>query len=298
MTLQFRKSVLVLALTSLLPVAAHAHRQWLLPAASNVESREPWAVVDAGVAENLFDLEMPLKLDGLVITGPDGAALNADNILNGKQRNTIELKLAKPGTYRFALVSESVSASYKLNGEQKRFRGTAETFATDIPKNAEDVQKTVTFSRNETFVSTGTPNDTALKPTNVGLELVPLSSPTELYAGEKTRFRLLIDGKPAAKLGVSLIPGGVKYRGVLNEVRVVTDDKGEITVTWPSAGAYQVSASWPARAPAGEGGGAPGGEGKGPGGPGAQGPGGPGGFGGPQPPRRLSYAATLEVLPP
>ena len=79
------------------------------------------------------------------------------------------------------------------------------------------------------------------------------------------------------------MPGGVRYRGVLNEVRVVTDDKGEVTVTWPSAGMYQVSASWPERVPAGEGG--------------AQGPGGQGGMSAPMPPRRLTYAATLEVLP-
>ena len=74
MASKFRKSLVVLALASLLPDAAHAHRQWLLPSVSTVDGREPWVTVDAGVSENLFDVDfVPLKLDGLVITGFAGA---------------------------------------------------------------------------------------------------------------------------------------------------------------------------------------------------------------------------------
>lgn len=266
-----RKSLLAFVLASLLPAAAHAHRSWLLPSSSHVEGKDPWVIVDAAVSENLFDADtIALKLDGLAITDPTGAIIQPDNVLNGRLRNSIDLKLAKPGTYRIALVGEGLQATYKLNGEAKRFRGTAETFAKEMPAGASDVQKTVTYSRNETFVSTGKPNEAALKPSNIGLELVPITHPTDLRAGEKASFRFLLDGKPAAKLGFSLIPGGVKYRGVLKEIRLVTDDKGEASLTWPEAGMYWLTASWPERAPMGE---------------------------GQQPPRRLSYAATLEVLP-
>jgi uncharacterized GH25 family protein len=275
MALKIRKSVLALTLLSLLPAAAHAHRQWLLPSASTVDGRDPWVTVDAGVSENLFDVDTAaLKLDGLTITGPDGAAVVPDNILNGHQRNSIELKLSKPGTYRIALTGESVMASYTLNGEQKRFRGSVEDFAKEVPQNAEEVKKTVTYSRNETFVTAGQPNNTVLKPSNIGLEMIPVTHPTQLFAGEKASFRFLIDGKPAAKLGFSLVPGGVRYRGVLNEIRLVTDGKGEASLAWPAAGMYWVTASWPERVPGVEG----------------QTP-------APQPARRLSYSATLEVLP-
>lgn len=294
MTSKLRKSlfyipIIALALASLLPTAAHAHRQWLLPSASTVEGREPWVTIDAGVSENLFDVDTAaLKLDGLTITGPDGTAVAPDNILNGHQRNSIELKLSKPGTYKIALASESVMASYTLDGEQKRFRGSIEDFAKEIPANAQDVKKSITYSRNETFVTTGQPNDAALKPTKIGLEMIPLTPPTELHAGQKTGFRFLIDGKPAAKLGFSLVPGGVRYRGVLNEIRLVTNDKGEASLTWPAAGMYWVTASWPERVPGME----------------DQGPGtgqneskGESKGQTAQPARRLSYSATLEVLP-
>lgn len=275
MNLKFRKSLLALSLVSLLPAAAHAHRSWLLPSSSTVDAKEAWVTVDAAISENLFDVDTRgMKLDGLIITAPDGATLTPDATFEGRLRTTIDVKLAKPGTYKIALTGESLMANYKLNGEAKRFRGTAEAFAKEVPANAQDVQKTVTYSRNETFVTAGTPSDTVLKATNVGLEMVPLTHPTELRQGEKASFRFLIDGKPAAKLGFSFIPGGVKYRGVLNEIRLVTDENGVASVTWPNAGMYWVTAGWPARQEAA-----------------------PGEPRAPQPARRLAYSATLEVLP-
>ncbi|HSB94956.1 MAG TPA: DUF4198 domain-containing protein [Spongiibacteraceae bacterium] len=280
----FCKSIVALALASLMPAAAHAHRPWLLPSSSNVDGKDPWVTIDTGISENLFDVDNTgMKLDGLVITGPDGATLQPDATFVGHQRTSIDLKLAKPGTYKISIAGESVMASYKLNGEPKRFRGTTEAFAKEVPADAQELQKSITFSRNETFVTTGEPNTTVLKPSNIGLEMIPITHPTQLFAGEKASFRFLIDGKPAAKLGLSLIPGGVRYRGVLNEIRLVTHDKGEASLIWPAAGMYWMTAAWPERTP--------GMEGQGPG----QGPG--EGKGQAQPARRLAYSATLEVLP-
>jgi Domain of unknown function (DUF4198) len=82
-----------------------------------------------------------------------------------------------------------------------------------------------------------------------------------------------MDGKPAANLPFSLVPGGVRYRGVLNEIRVSTDAKGEVSLTLPDAGMYWVSASYPQNVPPAAG----------------QTP--------VQPARRVSYAATMEILP-
>lgn len=275
MTSKFRKSVLALALTSMLPAAAHAHRPWLLPSSSNVDGKDPWVTIDTGISENLFDVDNTgMKLDGLVITGPDGLAMQPDATFVGHQRTSIDLKLAKPGTYKISIAGESVMANYKLNGESKRFRGTPEAFAQEVPADAQDLQKSVTFSRNETFVTAGTPNDTVLKPSNTGLEMIPLTHPTELRAGEKASFRFLLDGKPAPKLSFSLIPGGVRYRGVLKEIRLETDANGVASLTWPDAGMYWVTANWPERGPQVE----------------NQPP-------APPPARRVTYSATLEVLP-
>src|SRR5512145_70373 len=137
------KSLKLTLLTALLIASipsAHAHRQWLLPSTTQAEGNEPWVTVDAAVSESLFDIDTnALSLNGLSITGPDGEALTPGQISTGKMRSSIDLKLAKPGTYRVALVSENAMASYKLNGEMKRWRGNSAELKRAIPANAEEL---------------------------------------------------------------------------------------------------------------------------------------------------------------
>lgn len=267
----FAKLSSISLLALLLPFSAHAHRTWLLPSATVLDGKDAWVTVDAAVSENLFDLDTNAqKLDALEVLGPDGAPIKAENPFTGRLRSTFDLHLVKPGTYRIAMVREAVMASYKLDGEQKRWRGDEKDMAKAIPANATDVQMTRQHARQETYVTYDKPNDTVLKkPSGVGIEMVALTHPNALFAGETARFRLLLDGKPLANHLISIVPGGVRYRGVLNEIAVSTDSKGEISVKWPAAGMYWLSANWPARAE-----GAPA-----------------------MPARRASYSATLEVLP-
>ncbi|MFX7824668.1 hypothetical protein ABTK20_19955, partial [Acinetobacter baumannii] len=69
------------------------------------------------------------------------------------------------------VVNNGVFASYKVDGQQKRWRGTAETLAKEIPANATELKVTQMNSRVETFVTAGKPSKGALAPTGVGLEL-------------------------------------------------------------------------------------------------------------------------------
>ncbi|MBJ7308598.1 DUF4198 domain-containing protein [Rugamonas sp. CCM 8940] len=271
---KLNKPLLALALAGL-ALNAQAHRPWLLPSSTLVDTKEAWVTVDAAISEGLFDIDhQPLKLDGIVATGPDGARVNLDNASTGKLRSTFDLRLAKPGTYKISLVSQGVSGSYKDKaGDMKRFRGSEESLAKDVPADATDVKLTRNYGRLETFVSTGTPNEAVFKPSGVGLELVPVTHPNDMRSGERATWRFLLDGKPAANQAFSLIPGGVRYRGTLGEIRQSTDAKGEISFELPAAGMYMVSSSWPLAAPAVAG--AP----------------------PPAPARRVTYAATVEVLP-
>lgn len=261
-----KKTIAFLALAGLLPFAAHAHRTWLLPSSTVVDGKEPWVTIDAAVSENLFDFDAnALKLDDLAVLGPDGARVTPENPHTGRLRSSFDLRLAKPGTYKASIVTESIQATYKLNGEAKRWRGSTAAFPRDLPAGAEEVRATRLYNRLDTFVTAGKPNDGALKPSGVGLEMLPVTHPNELTAGEKATFRFLVDGKPAANLSLSVLPGGVRYRGTLNELRLTADAEGRFTVNWPQAGMYWISATYPAASQQAE--------------------------------RRLNYAATLEVLP-
>ena len=270
-----RLKLLVAVALAGMTLNANAHRPWLLPSSSVVDGKDAWVTVDAAISEGLFDIDhMPVKLDGIVATGPDGAKVALENASTGKLRSTFDVHMTKPGTYRIAMVSQSVMASYKdAAGEIKRFRGTEEALAKEVPANAAELKLSRAHARVETFVSAGTPDNAVFKPTGMGLELVPVTHPNDMRAGEKATWRFLLDGVPAANQAFSLIPGGVRYRGTLGEIRHSTDAKGEITFEIPAAGMYMVSTSWPAAAPAAAG----------------QPP--------QMPPRRVTYAATVEVLP-
>jgi uncharacterized GH25 family protein len=299
-TTSVRARVLTLAAAAVLalPGAAHAHRSWLLPSGTIYSGQLPWVSVDAAVSNDIFYYEHNAAgLDNLVVIGPDGQPVQAENQAKGRYRSVFDVKLEKPGTYRIALVNEGMTASFKVGTETRRLRGTAESLARDIPANAEDLRVSQSQGRVETFVTSGKPTIDALKPTGRGIELVPVTHPNDLVEGDTATFRFLDNGKPAAGHNATVILGGLRYRSELGEIRSTTDDKGELKVKWPAAGMYWVNIA-PPRAP-------------GMGGPGAGGPGasaapaadaprpaptGPAGTLA-EPVRRSGYSLTLEVLP-
>lgn len=261
-----------LALAAALMLAAApalAHKAWLLPS-STVLSKAGWVTVDAAASNDLFHADHnPLRIESLVITAPDGSTLQPENASTGKFRTTFDVELKTPGTYRVGTLNEGLSATYMLGGETKRWRGKAEAFATEIPAGATDVKAMQLLGRVETFATVGAPTTTVFKPSGNGIELVPVTHPNDLFAGEKATFKLMVDGAPTPNLKVAVVPGARRYRDAEGEIEVTTNADGEFDVTWPSPGMYWMEVvSEDAKATVK-----------------------------PATQRRLSYVATLEVLP-
>ena len=234
-----RTLTLTLALAALLPLSAFAHKAWLQPSQTVIAGTDPWITVDAAVSNDLFYFNhVPLRLDNLTITAPDGSKVEPQNPATGKLRSVFDVQLKQQGTYRLAIVNSGLNASWEEDGKPKRWRGTAATFATEVPKDAKDLKVSQSVGRNETFVTNGSPNETALKTTGEGIELVPVTHPNDLVAGEAATFKLQIDGKPAAGLELEITRGGTRYRNAQEEIKVTTDAEGKFSVTWPEAGMY------------------------------------------------------------
>ena len=296
-----KKLMIAGALAALIMSAgAQAHRAWMLPSATTLSGKDSWVTVDAAISNDLFYFEhFPMRTDGITVTQPDGTTGKIENAATGKYRSTFDVHLTQPGTYRIANVSTGIMGSYTLNGKQERLpRGTTkDKLAAAIPAGATNVQTSEMSNRNEIFVTLGAPTTTIFKPTGEGIELVPTTHPNDLVSGEAASFQFLLDGKPAAGLKVTVIPGGIRYRDALGQIDLTADKDGKVSVKWPEPGMYWLNAS--------TGGGREGGPG-GPGGPGgAQGEKGP--QAAPPPPpaapagppvRRAAYITTLEVLAP
>lgn len=255
--------------------SALAHRTWLLPSMGVADDKGAWVTFDAAVSEDLFVFGAnAVKLEGLSIQAPDGSSLPAQNASTGRLRSSFDLQLSQEGTYRVSLVNESAMASYKLGTEVKRWRGAVDAIAKEVPKDAQELRVTITQARLETFVTAGRGSEGALRPAGKGLEVLPVTHPEHYAPGDVARFRALLDGKPLTGLTVAVVPGGVRYRGVLREQAFTTDAKGEFSVKWPEAGMYAINASYPPRPtqpPAAE--------------------------PGETTTRRFTYTSTLEVLP-
>lgn len=152
-----RFALVALAAAALaLPFAAQAHRAWLAPSSTVLSGAEAWVTFDAGMSNGVFIADhAAMRLDGLTITAPDGSALEAQNMMRGRYRSTFDLHLTQQGTYRIANVTSGMSATYKLNGEDQRWRGSAAEFPGAIPAGATDVVATRNANRIETYVTLG-----------------------------------------------------------------------------------------------------------------------------------------------
>lgn len=234
-------SLATLALALQFPTA-HAHDVWLEPS-STVLSKASYITVAGAVGNDKFvynHAALRGLADNFTAIAPDGSTVAPENLMNGKLRTVFDLNLTQTGTYRLAVVNSGVMASWKEGDQVKRFRGNAEAFAKDVPANAAELRVGESASRLETFVTVGKPS--AIKPTGQGLELVPVTHPNDLFAGETATFRFELDGKPAAGVEVTVVRGGSRYRNQVEEIKLTTDAQGQFSIKWPQAGLYWLDA--------------------------------------------------------
>jgi hypothetical protein len=248
---------------------AAAHRQWLLPSATIFSGADDTVTVDAAASNDLFFPDhRPANLASIKVWSPDGSPGQIENGATGKVRSTFDVRLDKPGTWKIGTQMSGLMGSYKVNGEERRVGGRpggpggtgapaggaaapanpaprppAPASLADIPAEATDVKLTQVASRNEIFITAGAPTTTVFQPTNAGLEMLPVTHPAELVSGEAARFRFLVDGKPAAGLKLSVVPGGKRYRDGDGSMEVTTGSDGVAAITWPAPGMYWLNAS-------------------------------------------------------
>ena len=230
---------------------AQAHRAWILPSSTVLSGDAPFVTFDAAVSNSIFSIDHnALNISGLEATDPKGNAVEIKNAATGEYRSTFDIQLNEQGTYKIATHSGGLRARWEdEDGKRQRWprRGQPATdadFAKAVPKDAKNLQVSRSYRRVETFVTLGAPTESVFKPTNQGLEMVPVTHPNDLFSGEEATFTLLINGKPAKGASVEIIAGGARYRDQQNEIKVTANDKGEFKVTWPNAGRYFVEAEY------------------------------------------------------
>lgn len=265
---RFKPTVLVCALALVAAGAAHAHRSFLVPSSTILSGEtNQWVTVDAARGNDLFFFNHnAMPVDGLVITAPDGRTVPPAKLERFRYRTVFDWQLNQPGTWRAAVVDEGLRASWEEGGQGKRWMGPAADFAKSVPAGAAKLSVAQVQSRVEVFVTSGKPTEPAR--IGRGMEVVYQPHPNDLVAGEAAMLTVLVDGQPAVDLPVRVVAGGGRYRDNVEEMKLSTDARGQVRVTFPAAGLYWISAGQARKNP--------------------------------QPPATrgsVSYAATVEVMP-
>lgn len=234
------------------PASLSAHRMWLLPSGTTFSGTDSWVTVDSAISNDLFYPDhFPGRLEQIKVWQPDGTPGRVQNGATGRYRAVFDVQLDKQGTWKIGSEMTGFMGSFKQAGVEKRIgrRGPPQPGAPapltidDIPADATDVNVIESSSRNEIFVTAGAPTTKVFEPTNKGLEMVPVTHPDALVAGEPARFRFLIDGKPAAGIKATLVPGGKRYRDAEGATELTADANGVLTLNWPTAGMYWLNAT-------------------------------------------------------
>lgn len=238
------------ALTALaLADAASAHMPYMLPSHFTLDERAAVVTVEASFTEDPFQPDIVMKSEAFSIRGPDGREAPLATPAYLKELAVMEAPIAGEGTYRISSGARAgrIGKMYRAASGQWLMVGEERDVKPDAAAQV-DVQS-ITVA--EAYVTKGKPSDAALAPTGAGLELKPLTHPSDIAAGEAARFQLLLNGQPLAGQTVQIFRGHGIYDGrkVLGEVKTGPD--GGFSVTPSDPGLYMTIVRYRGPSPAG-----------------------------------------------
>lgn len=245
--MNFRPLACLLLAAAVLP--AHAHTPYLAPATFKVQQTST-VTLDASFAEHFFVPEVVFDNSEFVVTDPDGVQHAPDLVQRLKTRAVVEQTLpGKKGTYRFSTGNRlgAVFRTWEVDGRKETSRDPAK----QLPAGATVLSHYQSLSRSEVYLTAGAPTRQALAPYGKGLELVPVTHPSDLYVGEQFVFEVHYDGKPlpAQKVEIHAARGDDEIQPA--PVELSTDAAGKASFALQQPGTYLALIRYRGPAPAG-----------------------------------------------
>lgn len=229
------------------PGMAQAHMPYMLPNIFDLTDRDH-VTVQASFTEDPFQAEVVMKSDAWHVRGPGGVVSPISNVSYLRDLAVFEAPIPAKGTYR-------VSSGERFGRKGKMYRDGEGRWiiseGKDRPADAQlvDVQS---MTLAEVYVTRGGPTPDALVPSGKGLELRPITHPSEIYAAQPASFELLFEGKPVSGAQVEVFRSAGAYDGQKQVGgQIATDAAGRFAITPPDAGTYLALIRHRTEAPAG-----------------------------------------------
>jgi uncharacterized GH25 family protein len=190
----------------LLPFSALAHQYWIEPNEFFFYSKTK--AMDKKVSESLtfeftggdtyFNADVNRTHDpeaySFTYLTPNGKALKPVQVFNGKNRRVIEANATQKGTYTLG-ISRTGAPMYYSKLADDSWVAKSKDQLTYAEKTGLKVSGGY-FQHTKSYVTLHTPTDSWKKPVGHTLEIMPLSHPNKLFAGNVLRVKVLYKGAP------------------------------------------------------------------------------------------------------
>ncbi len=232
-TFNFFTLILLLA-----AISAHAHVPFLKPNLFRIDYDR--LVIESSFTEFPFQADFAMDTNSFAMINPEGQYVSLKPVAQTKAAVYLEPEINSSGTYRITTgVRKGPLYDAIETPEGKLY------FADDMKKYKGAKTKLQYYNSADTYVYKDVTNYTP-KPLNVGVEIIPLSSPNEMSVGKSISFQVLNEGKAVKNARVVVVYDDEHYQfhrdGDLYDVEniresnIYTDDEGNFTFTPDKAG--------------------------------------------------------------
>lgn len=230
-------------------LSARSHTPYLAPGSFDPMNGE-MVTLDAAFGEAFFVPEVVFDNSEFAVVNPDGKTVPVDTLQRLKTRAVAEHHLAADkGTYRFSTGHRlgAIFRTWEVDGKQESTRDPTKP----LPEGAKLLVHYQSLSLSETYITAGAPTQAALKPYGKGLELVPTTHPSDLYAGEKFDFSVLYNGKPLADQKIEIFSATGDRNSEKPVATLTTDAQGKATFDLDKPGEFLALIRYRGKAPEG-----------------------------------------------
>lgn len=228
---------------------ASAHMPYLLPTVFTLGGKADHVTLQSSFTEDPFIPEVVLKSTFFFAKGPAGAEAPIGTPTYLRDLAVLEAATPAEGTYRFSTGPRQGRKGKMYQDAKGKWLMVGEE-AEGAPAGAKLVD-VASITTAEAYVTKGKPSAAALDAKGVGLELKPVTHPSDIGAGSAAKFQLLFDGKPLAGALIRLYRANGVFDGkkVAGEARTAAD--GTFSLTAPDAGLYMTIVRHRTASPAG-----------------------------------------------
>jgi hypothetical protein len=234
---------------TLLTGAALAHTPYILPNEFSTSSAR-LVTAQASFAETFFQPDVAINSDFFHVIHPDGHRDDFDTHAAFQQVVILEETLSAEGTYRlstgpragrkFPMRKVGDTWAYLERGDDGQFIQ---------PEAGVETTEFQTLTVAEAYVTKGAPSEAALAVLGEGLEIHPLTHPSEIYLDEEFELKILFNGIPIPGVEFSLYRADGKYEDPNFRQKHTTNDQGQAALSFADAGIYLVMLRYRAKAP-------------------------------------------------